>query len=98
MKNKMKKMTVALAVICFMGVTNATVSEAAICHKNAYRTTACSSCDDSTYNSTQVDTCTAKHPRQNGIKLCSTHLSAMSSKASYYKRGFSDYNCLAYNK
>lgn len=69
---------------------------AADCYKEWYKTSGCSSCDDSTYNSSQTDSCAGKHKRQNGIKLCSNHLKKISSVAKYYKRGFSDYNCLAY--
>lgn len=81
-------LTVSLSVSIVVNATD--------CYKTWYRSTSCSSCDDSTYNSDQRDSCSGKHKRQNGIKLCSTHISSISSKATYYKRGFSDYNCLAY--
>ena len=66
------------------------------CYKSWYMYTPCSNCDDSTFNSSQRDSCLLKHKRQNGIKLCSSCRKSVSTKAKYYKRGFSDYNCLAY--
>ncbi|MEE0884885.1 MAG: hypothetical protein U0L59_06620 [Faecalimonas sp.] len=69
---------------------------AADCYTAWYGTLYCSSCDDSKYDTTQTDSCAGKHPRQYGLKLCSTHINSISTQASYYKRGYSDYNCLAY--
>ena len=66
------------------------------CYRNWYARTSCYTCNDITYNSSQTDSCSSKHPRQNAIKLCSSCQNKLSSHASYYKRGFSDYNCLAY--
>ena len=91
-----KKLLVTIAMVLVFSVSSVAVVSAADCYQVWYRYTSCSSCDDSLYNTSQTDACSGKHPRQNGIKLCSTHLSAVSTKASYYKRGFSDYNCLAY--
>lgn len=95
MKNK-KRVIVALTMILVVSMSSEVVASAAGCYATWYSYVPCSSCDDSSYNSTQTDTCTGKHPRQHGIKLCSSCLKRMSTKASYYKRGHSDYNCLAY--
>lgn len=96
MRNRIiKRMVVFLAAVSIV-LSSTNLVKAVQCYKNWYVTSNCSNCDDSTYNNTQTDNCSGKHSRQNGIKLCSAHLSVMSSVATYYKRGFSDYNCLAY--
>ncbi len=95
MRYKKKLLTVMALVLAFSTV-GASVVSAKDCYKKWYKYVNCVSCDDSQYDSSQTDTCSGKHPRQYGIKLCSTHLKEMSTKASFYKRGYSDYNCLAY--
>lgn len=94
-KNK-KQMLIVFTIIMSIIIVDTTRARAADCYKNWYVTSGCSSCGDSTYSSEQTDSCYGKHKRQNGIKLCSSCLSKMSACATYYKRGFSDYNCLAY--
>lgn len=94
MKNR--KLLVVMSMMLVFSVSGIAVVSAAECYQAWYQYTACPNCDDSLYNTSQTDACLKKHPRQNGIKLCSTHLKAVSTNASYYKRGFSDYNCLAY--
>lgn len=96
MKNKLMKRLLVLSTTISIILSNSNPVKAAQCYKNWYLTSNCFNCDDSAYNASQADSCPAKHPRQNGIKLCTSHLSSMLSTASYYKRGFSDYNCLAY--
>lgn len=86
---------IVIFTLFFSLVINSVVM-GADCYRNWYRYSICSSCDDNDYNSSQTDSCLGKHPRQNGIKLCNNCLSNMSPVANYYKRGFSDYNCLAY--
>lgn len=95
-RKKITKTLVAFFMTVVMVLSSTCFVKAVQCYALWYKPSDCSSCDDSAYNNSQTDSCSAKHPRQNGIKLCSTHLSNMSSSASYYKRGFSDYNCLAY--
>lgn len=86
-----------MLIIATIIFNTATTVKAVDCYKNWYvYSSGCSNCDDSTYSSSQRDNCSGKHKRQNGIKLCSLCLSGMSSCATYYKCGFSDYNCLAY--
>lgn len=90
-----KKMALIAILLSIVMVNNYVVS-AKDCYKIWYVDSPCTSCDDSKYNSEQTDSCSGKHKRQNGIKLCSSCKEGMSSCATYYKRGFSDYNCLAY--
>lgn len=92
---KRKKVLIAFVMLLVVGTSNMVVS-AADCYENWYMSSNCSKCDDSMYNTSQRDGCIGKHARQNGINLCSTHLRGISTQATYYKRGFSDYNCLAY--
>lgn len=53
----------------------------------------CHSCTNS-FDQSYLDS--NGRPRQYGIKLCGTHLSEKSNAATFYKRGYADYNCLAY--
>lgn len=78
----------------FIGATNIAVAKD--CYRKWYVNSGCWTCDDNDYNKSQVDNCSVRHPRQNGIKLCTNCKNKLSSHANYYKRGFSDYNCLAY--
>ena len=96
MKAKKRRISFILATVFALSITISNVSNAADCYEDWYVQTSCSRCDDSTYNTTQTDTCSARHPRQNGVKLCSSCIKSVSEHATYYKRGFSDYNCLAY--
>ena len=96
MKLNKKQIFFVCILILSINITDATRVNAADCYQSWYRNSGCSKCDDYTYNSDQTDSCPAKHKRQNGIKLCSSCLLNQSSCATYYKRGFSDYNCLAY--
>ena len=101
-RNKMNKKFIngtgivfALALICSLFV-NSIYASASVCYKSNYVSSWCSLCDANTYSDTQRDSCAGKHCRQNGVKFCSTHKNGISKEANYYKRGFSDYNCLAY--
>ncbi len=96
MKVTKRKILVALFMVCILSIVNINVVSAADCYRDWYRSTSCTACDDSLFNASQTDSCSGKHPRQNGIKLCTTHTKQISTQATYYKRGFSDYNCLAY--
>lgn len=96
MKMVNKKFISLIATILIISTSAVIVVSAADCYTDWYATVSCTGCDDSLFNTTQTDSCSAKHPRQNGIKLCSSHIKATSTQATYYKRGFSDYNCLAY--
>lgn len=89
---RMKLLVIAMCMICIIFVENIYAG----CYANWYRISNCSECDASSYNSSQTDNCNKKHKRQNGIKLCTTHKKVISKNATYYKRGFVDYNCLAY--
>lgn len=96
MKIKKRNIVVLLAMILVASTGIESVASAASCYTNYYRSRPCSSCDDSSFNEELTDSCSAKHPRQYGIKLCSSCRNGMSTQATYYKRGYSDYNCLAY--
>lgn len=93
---RIKNLLGLIAMVLVVGIASETVAYAATCYREWYVTVPCSSCNDSDYNTSQTDSCTGKHPRQYGVKLCSSHINANSTQASYYKRGHSDYNCLAY--
>lgn len=57
----------------------------------------CIYCDFDSYDYNWKDSCSGtQHPRQYGIKLCSTHRDKTAKGALYYQRGYTDYNCLAY--
>ena len=73
-----------------------TTVKAVSCYCNWYFSSNCGACNSGSYDNTQKDSCKAKHPRQYGVKLCSSHMQGISAYSSYYKRGYSDYNCLAY--
>lgn len=96
MRSKRRKIIAIIAMILVVNIAGEAVAYAADCYADWYVTVSCSSCSDSQYNTSYKDSCSAKHPRQYGVKLCSTHINTMSTKATYYKRGHSDYNCLAY--
>lgn len=83
-----------MILVATMGID--TVASAADCYIVRYRYATCSNCDDTLFDSSQTDSCSAKHPRQYGIKMCESCRNGMSGQATYYKRGYSDYNCLAY--
>lgn len=91
-----EKIVFIISMIVVFSMVNTTIYKGADCYTDWYVSSDCWFCDDSTYNTTQVDSCTSAHPRQNGIKLCWLCKNTISSEATYYKRGFSDYNCLAY--
>lgn len=66
------------------------------CYTKYYRKVGCSLCSGSDFDTSQRDSCKQKHERQYSIKLCSKHKNQESKSAEYYKRGYIDYNCLAY--
>lgn len=89
---RVMKVMLAVVVICAVFYSKVYGD----CYKDWYRYTPCSECDDSLFSDEQRDNCPQHHKRQNGIKFCSKHKNEISKTAEYYKRGFSDYNCLSY--
>lgn len=66
------------------------------CYAAYYINSGCSACGAPVYNSEQKDNCSQHHKRQYSIKFCSNCKNVVSKSAEYYKRGYVDYNCLAY--
>ncbi|MCH5265131.1 MAG: hypothetical protein J1F02_04475 [Lachnospiraceae bacterium] len=56
----------------------------------------CSKCAETIKYDTSYSKDEMGYYRQYGIKFCTTHKNAISSAAVFYKRGYTDYNCLAY--
>lgn len=79
-------------------LVNVNVAEAMECYKEFWAVYRCSSCEDTAKDSKMTDSafCSGRHGRQYGVKLCTHCKNVKSNCASFYKRGYTDYNCLAY--
>ena len=67
------------------------------CSANYYiKLSSCNKCVIGDYSNDKTDNCTMHHKRQLSYLFCTDHKNMISSNAEYYKRGFTDYNCLAY--
>ena len=92
-----EKIMVSLLAL-FLVFNTDNINANALCYKTYYITdTGCASCNDTiNYDNSQKDNCLFQHSREYGIKLCYADLHVLSDYATFYKRGYVDYNCLAY--